>query len=256
MRKISCLVSVIAVVIAVSCASNAHASLQTGDIVRIGNGPGSPGGVFYLQDAGGNHITNTFCVQIEEFINFADTYQVADGMSLQTAGVGSRPLTSFAAWLFDRFLNGTEGMGPVLSNFDFSNTHGQVDYNAARFQANEVQLAIWRAMNYLPAEIGGVSNGGWYDTYDNKLAGWEAEWQSDVDGGLWTGTGDIYVVTLLAADSSGEYTIHAQDQLIRIPSDNVIPEPLSAVVWSALLALVGGAIHRRRGEFLPGVQID
>ena len=221
---------------------SAEASLQTGDTVKIGNGPGSPGGIFYLNDAGDNKIIDTFCVQIEEHISFRRTYKVADAKALSTAGSGSRSLTSFAAWLFDRYLNGIEGVGPALSNFDFSNAYGQSNFNAARTQANNLQLAIWVAMGYTPSEIGGAGNGGWYDTYDDKLAGWQTDFQND---NSWSGTGDIYIVQLLGKNSSGKYTVHAQDQLIRHPN-GVVPEPASAVVWSVLGMVVLGALHLRK----------
>jgi hypothetical protein len=221
-----------------------QASIQVGDIVRIGDGPGTPGGIFYVKDLANNKLADTFCVQLEEFVRFDTTYLVA-GISTSTVGAGAKPLTSFAAWLYDRYLNGVAGSGPALSNFDFANVYAQTSASAARMQANELQLAIWQAMGYTPAEIGGASNGGWYDTYDGKLAGWEADFNSDVANNLWSGTGDIYVLNLLRKNGAGNYTINAQDQLIRIPSD-VIPEPVSLAVWSVLgVAAVG--ICRLRG---------
>jgi hypothetical protein len=42
----------------------ASASVQTGDIVTMVNGPGSPGGTFYMFDSDSNKVTDTFCVQI------------------------------------------------------------------------------------------------------------------------------------------------------------------------------------------------
>jgi hypothetical protein len=226
----------------ISLAPGAVASVQTGDIVRIGDGPGSPGGIFFLQDAAGNKLADTFCVQLDEYINFGKTYEVDDALATSTAGAGSRPLTSFAAWLFDRYLNGLAGSGPALSNFVFSNAYGQVDAAAARIQANELQLSIWEAMGYTPAEIGGIIPGGWYATYSGKIAGWNAEFQSD---GAWSGTGDVYVLNLMGKDSNGNYSVHAQDQLVRI-SDSVNPEPVSAVIWSILAITVAGVARRRR----------
>lgn len=230
-------------------AALAQASLQTGDNVSIANGPGSPGGIFFLLDADGNKVTDTFCVQLEEYIRFGRDYQVS-GISKATAGAGSRSLTrpgesaSFAAWLFDRYLNGISGVGPALRNFDFTDPYGSLDAVAAAVQANQLQLAIWSAMGYTAAEIGGAGSG-WYDTYDDKLAGWRADFDADVADGLWTGTGDVYVVSLLGKNSAGEYSVHAQDQLIRIPSD-VVPEPMSLAVWS-VLGLAGLCLARRRG---------
>jgi len=234
MFRISRIVPLIAVCAAIVCAPHAKASLQTGDLVRFGNGPGSPGGIFYLKDTGGTKITDTFCVDLFEYIRFDKTYQVANAFGTATIA-GGLPLTSFTAWLFDQYLDGT------LSNFDFSNVYGQTDATAARIQANELQLAIWVGMGYSAAQIGGVG-AGWYSTYDGQLAGWQADFLSD---GTWSGTGDVYIVNLLGQDSSGEYTVNVQDQLIRIPG-NVIPEPLSAVIWLFLGAGAFGVAQLRR----------
>ena len=216
------------------------ASVQTGDIVRFGDGPGSPGGIFYLQDSAGNKLFDTFCVQIEEYIRFGKNFKVANSEGNASAGVGSRPLTSFAAWLYDRYLNGIEGSGTALSNFDFANAYGQVSMSSASIQANQLQLAIWVAMGYTSTDIGGVLPGGWYATYSGKVAGWNADWLAD---STWskTGIGGIRVVNLLAKDTFENYTIGAQDQLQRI-----IPEPMSAVVWSVLAIAVAGVIKLRR----------
>jgi len=232
---------VVAVFATLLVSHSALASIQGGDFVRIGDGPGSPGGIFYLQDAGGNKLADTFCVQIDEYINFAKTYQVADPIGTSTAGVGSRPLTSFAAWLYDRYLNGIAGSGSALSNFAFSNAYSQTNATAARVQANELQLAIWVAMEYTPAEIGGVLPGGWYATYSGKVAGWFTEFQSDLG---WSGTGDIHVLNLMGKNSAGNYTIHAQDQLVRIPGN--VPEPMSVFIWSMLAITIAGLTHLRR----------
>lgn len=223
------------VLIASAC-TNANASIQTGDLVSIGNGHGSPGGIFYLKDASGTKITDTFCVQLEEFINFNSQYTVVDAYATSTLGKGSKPLTSFAAWLYDRYLNGVEGSGPALPSFDFSNVYGQTSNSAANFQANELQLAIWVAMGYTPSEIGGEV-GGWYDMYDEKVAGWEAAYLSDVANNQWSGTGDVYILNLKRSDNNKD----AQDQLIRHP---VVPEPASLLVWLAITGVCVGLVRR------------
>lgn len=232
--------------IIVSVSSIASASVQTGDIVSMARGPGSPGGIFYMLDSDDNKVTDTFCVQIEEYIRFDHDYKVAD-VSKVTLGNGSRELTDFAAWLFDRYQNGLSGVGPALANFDFSNVYGQLNMAAAKKQANELQLAIWSAMTYTDGEIGGVS-GGWYDAYDGKLAGWEDDFEADVAANLWSGTGDVWVVNLVGKDGSGQYTVNAQDQLVRIPSSDpgsIVPEPVSLAVWS-VVGIMGACLIARR----------
>ena len=215
-----------------------QASIQTGDLVRIGNGPGSPGGIFYLKDTSGNKIADTFCVDLFENVRFDRIYKVANAFATETVA-GGYDLTPFAAWLYDRYLNGVAGVGAALPNFDFS-----IVYNssaAARIQANELQLAIWEAMGYTPAEIGGVGSG-WYSTYSGKVAGWHSAFLSDA---TWSGTGDIYMLNLLRQDASGNYTLNAQDQLVRHPS-NIIPEPLSVAVWAMLACCAIGVTQLRR----------
>src|SRR5690606_22241891 len=119
----------------------------------------------------------------------------------------------------------------------------------ANVQANQLQLAIWRAMGYTAAEIGGVG-GGWYDAYDDLLAGWELDYESDITNNLWSAdsTGDIWVVNLVGKDSQGQYTVNAQDQLIRIPGSDpgaVVPEPVSLAVWS-VVGIMGACLIARR----------
>lgn len=233
-------------IIIASISNVASASVQTGDIITMVNGPGSPGGTFYMFDDDNNKVTDTFCVQIEEYIRFNQDYKVV-GVSKTTLGTGSRDLTSFAAWLFDRYQNGISGVGAALANFDFDNAYGQLNSAAASKQANELQLAIWSAMGYTPDQIGGVGSG-WYSTYDDKLAGWKADFESDVANNLWTGTGDVWVVNLVGQNSSGQYKINAQDQLIRIPSTDpgtIVPEPMSLVVWS-VVGIMGACLITRR----------
>jgi hypothetical protein len=227
-------------------ANVASASVQTGDIITMVNGPGSPGGTFYMLDSSNTKVTDTFCVQIEEYIRFNHDYKVV-GVSKTTLGTGSRALTSFAAWLFDRYQNGISGVGPALDGFNFLNAYGQLNMSAANIQANQLQLAIWSAMGYTPGEIGGVGSG-WYSAYDDLLAGWEADFQSDVTNNVWSGTGDVWVVNLVGKDSSGQYTVNAQDQLIRIPSPDpgaVVPEPVSLAVWS-VVGIMGACLIARR----------
>jgi hypothetical protein len=99
-------------------------------------------------------------------------------------------------------------------------------------------------MGYTPGDIGGVNPGGWYDTYDGKLAGWEAEFQSDVANQLWSGTGNVFVANMMGQDSQGNYTVHSQDQLVRASHT---PEPISAVVWSVLgIGAIGVTQLRRK----------
>jgi len=146
---------------------------------------------------------------------------------------GGRPLTSFAAWLYSSYLDET------LLTFDFTIKHATSE--AAKTQANQLQTAIWRAMEYTRPQIGT----GYYDTYNVGYDTWKDLFDVDVAANNWVGTGDIYVMNVLGKDASGNYTVNAQDQLVRIP-DVVVPEPVSLVVWSGLaLGILVVGLHRR-----------
>lgn len=228
-----------AVFVFTGAVSTATAAIEVGDLIKFGNGPGSPGGIFFIDDLneGTTHDFDTFCVQLEEFIAFGPTYKVAN-LSQSTVGLGARPLTDFAAWLYNSYLDET------LNNFNYAIKHvtsgASSTVTAAKNQANELQYAIWRAMGYSDSEIGS----GWSGSYDDNYSGWLA----DFTASGWTGTGDIYVMNLLGIDSQGNYTKNVQDQLVRIPTPGTsehVPEPLSVAIWS-MLGLVAFGICRKR----------
>jgi hypothetical protein len=199
------------------------ASIEVGKIIQITNGPGAPGGIFHIENltepSSGDFTT--FCAQVEESIRLGDKYLVEE-IGRQPTASGSRPLGAFTAWLYTNYLDQT------LSHFKFSSPSGQ--------HGNELQLAIWASLGYTAEEIGQS----WYDASDTHLAAWQAEFAASG----WTGLGDIYIMRLLGQDSSGEYTVPAQDLLVRV-SNTQVPEPGSLFVWVGLTAGVAGAVAWR-----------
>jgi hypothetical protein len=216
----------VALFVAVSVASTARASIEVavGDKITL-NRPagtfGTPGGIFKVDVLGKGvapplYDFSTFCVQTSEFISLGTTYNVFN-ISKNTVA-GGVPLGSFAAWLYNTFLNG--GIS-IYDNGD----------------ANAVQAGIWLSMGYvLP---GGFS----YDSalLGSLLADYKADpvWSNGpaigpVNEGTYTG--DIYIMNLKGLDGSD-----AQDQLVRH-----MPEPMSLLVWSLLAMCATGLSGGRR----------
>jgi hypothetical protein len=221
-------------------AVTAHASIEVaqGDDIRLYRGPGNAGGVFYVDVLGKGVSTSpydfsTFCVQLSEFITLSSvTYDVASITKNTVAG--NVPLGSFAAWLYNRFLN---GLITISDDQD----------------ANAVQVGIWRSMGYLSGGDGTSPVGSNYDaallgSKTSPTAGtltalyyadvaWTGSAVVDANGNKGSYTGDIFIMNL--KDLAGN---DAQDQLVRH-----MPEPMSLVVWSFLAMCVSGAgLGRRR----------
>ena len=212
------------------CCLELRASIHAGDQIKFGDGVGTPGGVFYIDDLNdpGNPDFATFCVEITEFINFTSTYAV-QSIGLVTVN-GGKTLQPITAWLYNSFLDG------ALNHF---NPTSLADVNA-------LQLAIWKGMGYTEAEIKQYIGTSWYNTYNAVLAGnslqpgkpWYADFAADTS---WSGVGEIRVMNLRKV-VNGAYTDYAQDQLVRVPA----PEPWSAAVWGLLAISVGTFGNRRR----------
>ena len=198
--------------------ASVQASIQVGDKIKLGDGPGSPGGIFRIDDLNDSPQWNfdSFCVELEEYVNF-NTIYVVENIALKT-NQGNRTLQSFTAWLYNSYLDQT------LSGFNFASPTAQ--------DANTLQYAIWKSMGYSDAAIGAS----WSATYNPLLAG--KGWANAFAASTWSGTGNIYIMNLRTFDSAGRYTGYAQDQLVRVPGS--LPEPMSLAVWS-FLGAVGGA---------------
>ena len=184
----------------------AAADVMAGDSIVFGDGPGSPGGEFNIDNltngAGTDFIT--FCLEKNEFLSFGPTYTVASvttgAMNGGLGGGNPDPISFATAWLYTQFRAGT------LSG-----------YLGDAASANALQNAFW----YLENEIGSVS--GQALTWANL--------------GLANGTslGQVRVMNLL--DSGGNV---AQDQLV------MIPEPETYAMLLAGLGLMGFVARRRQ----------
>ncbi len=200
---------------------------MVGDLVQFNNGIGSPGGIFHvdvLHDAAPWNF-DSFCVELEEYINFSTTY-VVESIGL-TTDRANRTLNSYTAWLYNSYLDQT------LNNF--------VAGDAA--DANTLQFAIWKGMGYSETQIESAArNSSWYNKHDDRLnnKGWADDFANDSN---WSGTGDVFVMSLRTFDSSGRYTGYAQDQIVRVQAH--MPEPMSFAIWISL-GLLAGVIYRRQ----------
>ena len=198
----------------VASAAPLHASIQVGDQISLGNGIGSPGGIFIVHNWTDPSEPNfdTFCVEIHEFISFGPKY-VVFGISKMTVATG-KMLGPFAAWLYNGYLDGA-----LLTPFE----------RTKEKKVNALQVGIWQGMGYTPGEITAAIG----TNYDATLL---TSFQTAFAGSGWSGTGGIRIMNLKTLTGG-----NVQDQLVRC-----VPEPLSFVVWSVLAVCVGTVSARRR----------
>jgi len=226
---------------AIGLAPSAHADMQ----VRLYNSYGNTGGgEFDLnsvgQDEFGNpdevpFVTNvthnnkdfiTFCLEKDEFISFATTYEVILNDEAVGGGGGPNPdpLDPRTAYLFTKFANG------LLSNYDFANSVA----GSRAASADALQKAIW----YIEQEAG-------YPGNNAQAQAWIQEAAAAVDvNGSWyqqwgaNSIGNVRVMNLYSLNHAGDPAHGKQDQLVMIPA------PGAALL--AFLGLSGAAWFRRR----------
>ena len=211
--------------LALLLADVAQASIQAGDKIKMINGAGTVGGIFGVDNLSQPSEPNfdTFCVELEQYVNFSTNYIVEKIATTQTSG---KTLTAMTAWLYNSFLDGTlDGFNGSLA------TH-----------ANALQYGIWKGMGYSDYEIKDVAGKSWRDAARSLFnsMGWE---QDFIDSG-WTGIGNIRIMNLRTYKYyNGQLVLkdHAQDQLVRC-----VPEATACLTWS-LLASVALVARRRQG---------
>jgi len=197
--------------------SVAAQEVVAGDLIKLYDGPGSPGGEFNIDNltngAGVDFVS--FCVEKNEFISFGTTYTVGavtnGAVNGGVAGGNPDPISFATALLYSEYRAGT------LASYVYVGTPV-----ARAASANSLQNAIWVLED---EQVGGL---------DAQAATWAAY-------GLANGTSlyGVGVINLVQDFGGGEY-MDAQDQL------TMIPEPETYAMLLAGLGLMGFVARRRQ----------
>ena len=203
-------VGAVAVLVFAGTANVSRAAVVTlNDHLKFSDGPGSPGGIFHVNDVTQGFSFDTFCVELTQGVNFSDTF-VVDGLSTATVSAG-KSLTNYVSWLYTQFVDQT------LSDFNFAHANDLSGSfaNAAALQANELQYAIWKGIGYTDSQIQNAG-GTTFSASTQTLVDWANAYNAD---GTWnhasTSFGDVKVLNLGNLGDGG--AANAQDQLVLIP---------------------------------------
>jgi PEP-CTERM motif len=205
--------------------------LQT---IYFNDGPGQFGGGEFevysdISETDTYHLFNTFCVEADEYIDFAygvafhvagiSEYAVAGGKG--GGGILGDPLDFMTAYLYHNFYWGT------LSGYNYT-------FGSERdAEATKLQQAIWIIEQELDWDLDGnyaeqvtAADVALIDNNYLSLA-WEAV---NGDDPTWTGLGDVRVVNLTGSGNM-------QDQLTIVPA---VPEPATMLLFgTGLIGLAG-----------------
>lgn len=232
MRKLSAFV---VITITVGLALPCMASINSGDQVRLTDGPGNgPGGSFNVQDLTAPFASNfrTFCIEENEFVSIPGDYYV----SIETdaifggkgvadiGGAGANgslnsydPLSPLTAWLYTNALAGS------LSNYTASSDTDN----------DELQNAIW----YIENEIKSLASGSKAEGYYNAA---KAAYTANPFG-----IGNVRVMNLWAtAADAASHNPDGKKQSMLV----MVPEATTILVWSVLATMGLTFSGRRRND--------
>ena len=221
----------------------AHSAIISGDIIRLGNSPGGPGGLLDVSKSGDPTVLfQTFCSHVYEDLDFNTDYLA---IISDVTDPDSRPVGPLAAWLYTQFLRQSVDQ---LPGFDFNLITPASNANAtANKQARALQLGVWLGMGFTEQEI--KFNAGWSTSFvEDLMTSYLQSWLANFALSGWEESnyiGRIRILNLYGRDQFGNFTVNIQDQLIEIP------EPGSAILFGivatcALFTRVGNPRKGRR----------
>jgi hypothetical protein len=230
MRANTSVMTALTVALIVPGALQASIHIQAGDRIRMVDGKGGHGGVFYAQEKVGSALVgdqfSTFCVEVAEHIALPGTYYV-NKVTNKTSETNNY-LTPLAAWIYSDFLDNN------LSSFLTGFVSPTTDNDKARYH-NTVQMAIWMSIIGLSqtqaaSYIADIPGANYYSYSTTPSTPWLNELlnpsnynysSSDFRG--------VQIMNLLTGPGGSKI----QDQLVRNT-----PEPTALMIW-ALLGMVG-----------------
>jgi hypothetical protein len=264
-------------ILAIGSASVSHAGFNViqGDMLKLSEGAGVPGGIFSVDVFEGGSYGDidfyTMCVEVAENITFGTVYKVSNDVltdGFQTRNT-NKLLSEKTAWLYTQanlgtlpFFDSAVNGAAINGYFSFPTVAPMLASTTARDQANALQLAIWQGMGWTDTEIAGIDGSGglWNATYISTLTslyldraddrGWLDLYEDDT---AWSGFGNVRIMNLVKMSPVDPNVIKSyhQDQLVWLnppPPGASVPELPTFYTASALIvgALIGVVAKQRR----------
>ena len=237
-----------------ACASIEFAEVN--DHVILHDGPGSRGGLFYVDVVGKSSSSSTyngsspyydfptFCAEITETFNPGSEYNVSNISNMTV--LTNKTLGSLAAWVYTEYLKPVLGVGPGITGIAGWGGDAAQD-------ANAIQYLIWKSLGWDDTGSFGGVLGSYDSTFLTNLksayaadVSWTASAAEDSNWNRGTYTGSVAIMNITGPVPGDG---NAQDQLVWIPPSGGtfpgVPEPISGIVWS-LLAMCAVSVNARR----------